>query len=93
MLAKTYDMSLIADLPLSAAVDYVIHAFEQEKEQTAWELWAEIYPFMTAGLIEAMKFSDFKARLFGKKYKYTEKTTKEIEEEMARVIAAYEKKT
>lgn len=92
MLTKTYDMSLVADLPLSAVVDYIAYAFEQEKERAAWKLWTEIYPFMAAGLIGFVKYADFKRKLFENKYKFTEKTAKEIEEEMAQVIAAYEKK-
>lgn len=78
------------DLPLSAAVDYLIYAIEQEKEQVAWELWTEMYPFMVSGLIkEFIKFEDFKNKLFQKQYKYTQKSLEEIEEEMLAIVAAY----
>jgi hypothetical protein len=78
------------DLPLSAAVDYLIYAIEQEKEQAAWELWTEMYPFMVSGLIkEFIKFEDFKNKLFQKQYRYTQKSLDEIEEEMLAIVAAY----
>ena len=77
------------DLPLSAAVDYLIYAIEQEKEQAAWELWIGMYPFMSMDWMKPIKFEEFKGNLFQKQYRYTHKSKEEIEKEMQAVVAAY----
>ncbi len=77
------------DLPLSVAVDYLIYAIEQEKEQAAWELWTIIYPYMYMRWIDFIKFEEFKNKLFQKQYKYTQKSLEEIEKEMLAIVAAY----
>lgn len=81
-------MSAILDLPFS--VDLIVHAFEQEKEQFAWELWKSMYPNMMIGFQEFVKFEDYKNKLFTEQQKYSKKTKEEIEEEMLTVVAAYE---
>lgn len=81
------------DLPLSVVVDYIAYAVEQEKEEAAWELWKEMYPFMVSGLIkDFIKFEDFKNKLFQRQYKYTQKSLEEIETEMLAVVAKHEGK-
>lgn len=77
------------DLPLSVAIDYIVYAVEQEKEQAAWELWKTLYPFMAMEWLKNIKFEDFKNKLFQKQYKYTQKSLEEIEEEMLAIVAAY----
>lgn len=77
------------DIPLSIAVDYLIYAIEQEKEQAAWEIWAPMYPYMIMKWIDFVKFEDFKNKLFQKQYKYTQKSLEEIETEMLAVAAKY----
>ena len=78
------------DLPLSIAVDYLIYAIEQEKEQAAWELWSSLYPFMASGFIkDFVKFEEFKNKLFQKQYRYTQKSLDEIEKEMLAVVKQY----
>lgn len=77
------------DLPLSAAVDYLIYAIEQEKEKAAWELWTKMYPYMALKWLKPIKFEDFKNKLFQKQYRYTQKSLDEIEEEMLAIVAAY----
>jgi len=77
------------DLPLSAAVDYLIYAIEQEKEQVAWELWKALYPQMVIGLIKFVKYDEFKNNLFKKQYQYTQKPLEEIEQEMLAVVAKH----
>ena len=77
------------DLPLSAAVDYLIYAIEQEKEQAAWELWNSLYPFMAMEWINHIKFEEFKSKLIQKQYQYTQKSLDEIEKEMLAVVAKY----
>jgi len=89
LFTKTYNPGYILDLPLSVAVDYLIYAIEQEKEQAAWELWATMYPYMTMKWIDFVKFDDFKNKLFQKQYRYTQKSLEEIEQEMLAVVAKY----
>ena len=77
------------DLPLSAAVDYLLYAIEQEKEQAAWELWKTIYPFMAIEWLKPIKFEEFKSKLSEKQYQYTKKSLEEIEQEMLAVVAKH----
>lgn len=77
------------DLPLSVAIDYIVYAVEQEKEQAAWELWTKMYPYMALKWLKPIKFEDFKNKLFQKQYRYTQKSLDEIEEEMLAIVAAY----
>ncbi len=77
------------DLPLSVAMDYLIYAIEQEKEQATWELWKALYPQMVIGLIKFVKYEEFKNNLFKKQYQYTQKSLKEIEKEMLAVVEQY----
>lgn len=90
MLSKVYNPALIVDLPLSVAIDYIIYALEQEKEQVAWDLWKGLYPFMQIGWLNHIRFSEFKDNLFERKYNYSQKSFEEVEKEMLAVVAAYE---
>lgn len=83
-------MSAILDLPLSSVIELILYGYEQEKEKAAWELWKSIFPFMQMGWIEFMEFSSFKNNLFKPNYRYTNKSKAEIEDEMMKVVAAYE---
>lgn len=74
---------------MSAAVDYLLYAIEQEKEQAAWELWKTLYPFMAMEWLKNIKFEDFKNKLFQKQYRYTQKSLEEIEQEMLAVVEQY----
>lgn len=75
---------------MSVAVDYLLYAIEQEKEQAAWELWTGMYPFMTMKWIDFVKFDEFRNKLFQKNYKYTQKSLEDIEKEMLAVVAKHE---
>ena len=77
------------DLPLSVAIDNIVYAVEQEKEQAAWELWCSLYPHMSMKLLEFIKFDDFKNKIFQKQYQYTQKSLDEIEKEMLAVVEQY----
>ena len=72
---------------MSVAVDFLVYAIEQEKEQAAWELWTNMYPFMTKETF--IKFDDFKRKLFQPQYRYTKKSLEEIEKEMLAVVAKH----
>lgn len=77
------------DLPLSVAIDYIVYAIEQEKEQAAWELWKTLYPFMAIEWLKNIKFEEFKNNLFKKQYRYSQKSLEEIEKEMLAVVAKH----
>ncbi|WP_265445109.1 hypothetical protein [Acetivibrio straminisolvens] len=67
----------------------MIYAIEQEKEQAAWELWTNMYPFMAIEWLKPIKFEKFKEELFQKQYRYTQKSLEEIEKEMLAVVAKH----
>lgn len=77
------------DLPLSVAVDFLVYAIEQEKEQAAWELWTNMYPFMAIEWLKPIKFEKFKEELFQPQYRYTQKPLEEIEQEMLAAVAKH----
>lgn len=77
------------NLPLSAAVDYLLYAIEQEKEQVTWELWKALYPFMAIEWLKPIKFEEFKSKLIQKQYRYTQKSLEDIEKEMLAVVAKH----
>lgn len=74
---------------MSAVVDYLIYAIEQEKEQAAWDLWTEMYPYMALEWLKPIKFEEFKNKLFQKQYRYTQKSLDEIEKEMLAIVARH----
>ena len=77
------------DLPVSTLQGYIKHAIEKEKDNAAWDIWCSLYPHMSMGLIKGMKYNEFKDKLFEKQYKYTEKTSEEIETEILAVVAKH----
>lgn len=83
-------MDLIADLPITAAFDYITHAALQEKENEVFGQWQRLYPFMAAGFIRYQGYREFRGDLLKPKRQHTKKSTQEIEKEMLAVVAAYE---
>lgn len=83
-------MALVADLPLSVAVEYVVHALERERDQVVWELWSRVYPLMAVGLADYKGYSEFRSELLRPRIQYSGKGFEEIEAEMLAVVAAYE---
>ena len=77
------------DLPLSVTVDYLVYAIEQEKDQAAWELWTNMYPFMALEWLKPVKFDEFKRNLFKRQYRYSQKSDEEIVAEMLAVVAKH----
>lgn len=87
-MSNAYDLSAILDLEIS--LDLLTFAINKEKEDTAWERWIAIYPYMEMKRLEFMSFEKYKKELFEKKPKVSKKTIEDIEEEMTKVIATYE---
>lgn len=67
------------------------HAHEQEIDSAVWDVWRGLYPLMVTGVIEFKPLAEIKRQLFQPAVKRTPKTPAEIEAEMARVVAVYEK--
>lgn len=89
MLSKTYDMSVIADLPLSVITDYLLYALEQEKEQKAWQLWKTLYPDMSKKRVKFLSFEEFKNQAFKPRQTVSRKSKQEIEKEMLAIVKIY----
>jgi len=75
------------DLPFT--VDLIFFAIEKEQEQTAWDIWLAKYPHMTKE--NFVDFNDFKAKLYLKQGKTTQKDRMVIQKEML-VLAALHRK-
>ncbi len=87
---SVYPAGFIEELPLSAALDYILNAWEEEQTLKVWDMWLARYPFMELGFIKAEGFTEFRERLTEKKQKHTELPPEKIVEELAAVVAAYE---
>lgn len=92
MLSKTYDMSVIADLPLSVITDYLLYALEQEKEQKAWQLWKTLYPDMSKKRVKFLSFEAFKKQAFKPIAIVSKKSKQEIEKEMLAIVQGYKQR-
>lgn len=89
-MSKTYDLSAILDLPLSALVDYLTYAIEKEQEQAVWNMWISLYPEMVKGYINHKSFDDFKSAALKPVIKVSPKSAEEIEQEMDMIVAKHE---
>lgn len=89
---STYDLTAILDLPLYSAFSLIKRALEKEKEEAAWDIWANLYPFMIMGWIEFKSFNDFHKEALDPVLKLSDKSLDEIEIEMIAVIEKYENK-
>lgn len=67
-------------------------AKEKEQEKVAWDLWSNMYPHMITGHIKSKSFNDFKNELLKQEPNHSNISEEEIEEELNKVIAAYEQK-
>lgn len=73
-------------MDLDFSIDLIVYAFKKDIEQTAWELWISKYPWMDEE--NFISFDEFKAGLFEREH--TEISYEDIENEMDRVVKAYE---
>jgi len=83
-------LAAIIDLPLSSIESFLNHALEKEIDQTLFKVWLAAYPLMLTEKIENMTFDEFKS-MNKKKHSVSNKSVKEIEDEMDKIITAYEK--
>jgi hypothetical protein len=84
-----YDFSYVSKLPIKQITKLLNHAIAKDQEQASWDLWKEMYPWMAAGWIKSVSFSDFKNETINKPQKYTQKTNDEIVTEMTAIVQAY----
>lgn len=70
----------------------IIKAVENQQEKYLWERWLAIYPYMETGSLKFMSFNDYKEKLVSKEMKTTDITPEEIEEDILKVKALYERR-
>lgn len=87
-------MAAIMELPISEVTNYITHAEEVEVDMALWDLWSRTYPFMQAGLVKQVSFSDFKSNLSNpdRGKAQTPVTEEEIEKELMTVVLSYEER-
>lgn len=76
------------DLPFS--IDLIVHAFNLEKDQAAWDMWISLYPLMNIQMVKPQKFTEFKDALTKFNVRYSQKTDQEVIDEMLALVAQYE---
>lgn len=87
-----YDFSYIKTLPLKIISRLLIKAVEKQQEKLLWERWLAIYPYMEIGNVKFISFNDYKSKLLNKEMKTTDITAEEIEEDILKVKALYERR-
>ena len=92
MLHGFYDFTYIRTLPTRSIIRLIIKAQEKEQENLLWQRWLAIYPYMEIGKLKFMSFNDYKDKLVSKKFKTTNISTEEIEEDILGVKALYERR-
>jgi len=81
-------MTAIQDLPLSTIHSLIKHSVEKEQEKYIWEMWLARYQWMDKD--NFISFNDFKKNLLKPTVQHSNKSLEEIEEEMMKVVKAYE---
>ena len=87
-----YDFSYIKTLSLKIISRLLIKAVEKQQEKLLWERWLAIYPYMETGALNFISFNDYKSKLLNKEMKTTDITAEEIEEDILKVKALYERR-
>lgn len=85
-----YDINFLLKKPSNLLNRLLKNAHEKETENLIYDLWKSLYPKMISGEMEFIEYSAYKEKVIKKKDKFTNITYEEVENEMARVIAAYE---
>lgn len=70
----------------------LVKAVEKQQEKQLWERWLSIYPYMEIGSLDFMSFYDYKDKLLNKMMKTTDISAEEIEEDILRIKALYERR-
>jgi len=50
---------------MSALIEHVVYALEQERENAILEQWQRLYPWMAAGLMQFKPYSEFRQEIMG----------------------------
>lgn len=79
-------------MPIKNVKRLLVNAQEKQQEKLLWERWLAIYPYMEIGRFEFISFIDYKNKLLDKKFKTTDITKEEIEEDILKVKALYERR-
>ena len=87
-----YDFGYIRTLPIKSIVKLLIKAQEKQQEELLWQRWLAIYPYMEIGKLKFMSFNDYKDKLVSKKFKTTNISKEEIETDILKIKALYERR-
>lgn len=68
----------------------LIGAIKKESEDSLWDRWIRLCPYMELGQIKFIAFEDYKKALIESRVKASEKTSEEIIAELMPVIKAHE---
>ena len=68
----------------------LIGAIKKESEDSLWDRWVRLCPYMELGQIKFISFEAYKKALIESKVKVSKKTSEEIIAELMPVIAAHE---
>ncbi|MGO4887065.1 hypothetical protein ACJ2A9_04845 [Anaerobacillus sp. MEB173] len=79
-------------LPVGNINKLLVDAHEKDQEKVVWELWLSLYPSMVTQKIDFIEFDEFKKKLKQNATNQSNKSSEEIEDEMLKVVALYEKK-
>jgi hypothetical protein len=86
LLSKTYNLQSILDLEFN--IDLILYALEKETEKILWEMWLLKYQHMDKD--NFINFEDFKNKAL--KQNCTNKSYKEIEKEMKKIVKMHERR-
>lgn len=68
----------------------LIEAVKDVRDKELLDVWKTLYPFMVMKQIEHVEFHEFKDKATQKSINYSDISSEEIENEMIKLVAAYE---
>jgi hypothetical protein len=89
-LSRYGNIEHILSLPFEEGIEIIEKSQEKQQEELLWQRWLAIYPYMEIGKLKFMSFNDYKYKLVSKKFKTTNMTKEEIEEDILKIKALYE---
>jgi hypothetical protein len=91
-LSRYGNIEHILSLPFEEGIEIIEKSQEKQQEDLLWQRWLAIYPYMETGKLKFMSFNDYKDKLVSKKFKTTNMTKEEIEEDILKIKALYERR-
>jgi hypothetical protein len=82
----------ILNLPFEEGIEIIEKSREKQQEDLLWQRWLAIYPYMETGKLNFISFGDYKDKLLSKKFKVTNISKEEIETDILKIKALYERR-